>query len=71
MRYNEKYDLYIDEDYVIYYWNKIKDKLMQRPIYKDKDGYLLVNTKIGKKRVHRVINKECCWYHYHGKCSWE
>lgn len=30
MKYNEKYDLYIDDDLVIYYWDKRKDKLMQR-----------------------------------------
>ena len=55
MKYNEKYDLYIDDDYVIYYWDKRLDKLMQRPIYKDKDGYLIVSTKNGKNRVHRII----------------
>ena len=55
MKYNERYDLYLDEDFVIYYWNKRLNKLMQRPLYKDKDGYQRVNTKIGKKRVHRVI----------------
>lgn len=55
MKYNERYDLYLDDDFVIYYWNKHKDKLMQRPLDKDKDGYLRVLTKIGKKRVHRVI----------------
>lgn len=55
MKLNEKYDLYIDDDYVIYYWNKRLDKLMQRTIYKTDKGYLLVNTKIGAKCVHRII----------------
>jgi len=55
MRYNEKYDLYIDNDLVIYYWSKKKDKLMQRPVYKDKGDYQIVNTKIGLERVHRII----------------
>lgn len=55
MKYNEKYDLYLDDDLVIYYWDKKKDKLMQRKIYKSTNGYLLVSTKIGLKRVHRVI----------------
>ena len=55
MKYNEKYDLYLDDDFVIYYWDKKKDKLMQRRICKDKDGYLIVNTKFGCKKVHRII----------------
>ena len=54
MKYNDKYDLYIDDDLVIYYWNKKKDKLMQRTISKN-NGYLQVVTKIGRKYVHRVI----------------
>ena len=55
MKYSEKYDLYIDDDLVIYYWDKKLDKLMQRTIHKNKSGYLYVCTKIGLKRVHRVI----------------
>lgn len=54
MRFNDKYDLYIDEDLVIYYWSKKYDKLMQRPMYNRK-GYLYVKTKLGLKRVHRII----------------
>lgn len=55
MKYNEKYDLYLDDDFVIYYWNKNEDKLMQRPIVVHPNGYLMVNTKIGKRYVHRII----------------
>lgn len=55
MKYNEKYDLYIDDDLVIYYWDKKLDKLMQRKLYKDKYGYLIVSTIIGLKKVHRII----------------
>lgn len=55
MKYNEKYDLYIDDDLVIYYWDKKLDKLMQRTIYKNNKGYLKVDTKIGLKLVHRII----------------
>ena len=55
MKYNEKYDLYLDDDYVIYYWSKKKDKLMQKSIIKNKDGYLCTNTKIGFNAVHRII----------------
>lgn len=55
MKYNEKYDLYLDDDLVIYYWNKRKDKMMQRKIILTNDGYLNVHTKLGLKRVHRVI----------------
>ena len=55
MKYNEKYDLYLDDDLVIYYWDKKKDKLIQRAICKNNAGYPVVNTKIGVKRVHRII----------------
>ena len=55
MKYNEKYDLYLDDDLVIYYWNKKEDKLMQKSIFKNKDGYDCTNTKIGCKSVHRII----------------
>jgi len=55
MKYNEKYDLYLDDDFVIYYWNKHKDKLMQRTIYNNNSGYLMVLTKLGTKLVHRII----------------
>lgn len=54
MIYNKKYDLYIDEDLVIYYWNNRYNKLMQRHTYEYK-GYLKVLTKMGMKRVHRII----------------
>ena len=55
MKLSEKYDLYIDDDLIIYFWNKHKDKLMQRTRYKTNIGYQLVNTKIGSKYVHRII----------------
>ena len=55
MIYYEKYGLYIDNDLVIYYWNKRLDKLMQSSICKNNSGYLMVNTKINTKYVHRII----------------
>ena len=55
VKYNEKYDLYIDDDLVIYYWDKKLDKLMQRTVCKQSKGYLTVRTKIGIKLVHRLI----------------
>ena len=55
MKYNEKYGLYIDDDLVIYYWNKRLDKLMQKSISKNGSGYLHVMTKIGPRSVHRII----------------
>ena len=54
MRYNEKYDLYLDDDLIIYYWDNNKDKLMQRTLTKNR-GYLQVFTKIGSRSVHRII----------------
>lgn len=55
MKYNSKYDLYIDEDLVIYYWDKHKDKLIQRTKSDNGCGYLRVRTKLGLKMVHRII----------------
>lgn len=55
MKYNEKYDLYLDDDLVIYYWSKKYDKLMQRPLSDNGCGYLYVSTKIGTRGVHRII----------------
>ena len=55
MKYSEKYDRYVDDDLVIYRWDKRKDKLMQCKIFKSSNGYLLVGTKLGISRVHRVI----------------
>ena len=54
MKYNPKYDLYIDEDLVIYYWSKKYDKLMQRTLTNN-NGYLICNTRIGTKGVHQII----------------
>lgn len=55
MKYNSKYDLYVDDDLVIYYWDKRKDKLMQRIKTDNGLGYLRVRTKLGHKMVHRII----------------
>lgn len=55
VKYNEKYDLYIDDDLVIYYWDKRLNKLMQRTISENNCGYLMVHTKIGRRLVHRII----------------
>lgn len=56
MIYNSKYDLYIDNDFVIYYWNNKLDKLVQRTIY-DMNGYLGVLTKIGTRKVSLYMTK--------------
>lgn len=64
MKYNDKYDLYIDDDLVIYYLDKKNDKLMQKSICKTRSGYLQVCTKIGKKSVHRII-----WESFKGEIS--
>lgn len=55
MKYNSKYDLYVDDDLVIYYWSKRKNKLMQRPYNKNNSGYLHVMTKLGNRFAHRII----------------
>jgi hypothetical protein len=54
MRYNEKYDRYVDDDLVIYRWDKTKDKLVQCSIF-NCNGYSALWTKLGIKKVHRVL----------------
>ena len=54
MKYNEKYNLYIDDDLVIYYFDKRNNKFMQRSIWKSSSGYLMVKTNISAKYVHRI-----------------
>ena len=55
MKYNEKYDRYIDDDLVIYKWSKGKNKLVQVRLFKNAQGYIALTTKIGLRRAHRVI----------------
>ena len=54
MKYNAKYDRYIDEDLIIYRWDKNLNKLVQCKLQSNY-GYPWVYTKIGYKFVHRVI----------------
>lgn len=54
MKYNSKYDRYLDDDLVIYRWDKKKDKLVQCPIFYN-TRYMTVNTKLGYRKVHRVL----------------
>ena len=55
MKYNPKYDLYVDDDLIIYYWSKRKDKLIQCPYTKNNRGYIHVRTKLGNRFAHRII----------------
>lgn len=55
MRYNEKYDRYVDDDLVIYRWDKNKDKLVQCKIGSDGGGYKNLATSKGKILLHRLI----------------
>ena len=57
MKYNEKYQLYIDDDFIIYKWNRKYNRLTQCKPRKRKDGYLdvRVQTKLNHALVHRVI----------------
>lgn len=54
MKYNSKYDRYVDDDLVIYRWDYKKDKLVQCPIYYN-TRYMVVKTKLGNRKVHRVL----------------
>lgn len=58
MKYNSKYDRYVDYDFVIYYYDKNKDKLVQCCTQFDKDGYLIISVSKPKRthvKVHRLI----------------
>lgn len=55
MKYNEKYDLFVDNDLVIYSWDKNLDKLVQCVVSKDSHGYMIVRTLTGYKMAHRII----------------
>lgn len=55
MKYNEKYDRYIDDDLVIYKWSKGKNKLVQCKQTINNQGYKVIQTKIGLCLAHRVI----------------
>lgn len=54
MKYNSKYDRYVDDDLVIYRYDKNKDKLVQCPTFYN-TRYMTVRTKLGYRKVHRVL----------------
>lgn len=55
IKYNSKYDLYVDDDLIIYYWDYKLDKLVQSKIHKNSCGYLMVHSKLKDTFVHRII----------------
>lgn len=55
MKYNEKYDRYVDDDLVIYHYDKNKDKLVQCKPFINNKGYLIISTKLGLRLTHRII----------------
>lgn len=55
MIYNEKYDRYIDDDLVIYRWDKNLDKLIQCNQHITATGYMQMRTKLSQNYVHRII----------------
>jgi hypothetical protein len=62
MKYNEKYDRYVDDDLIIYRWDKKLDKLVQCKTYFNDRYYKTVWTKLGHRKVHRVL-----WETFNGK----
>ena len=54
MKYNEKYDRYVDDDLVIYRYDKNKDKLVQVKPYKSKGGYMCISCTL-KTNYHKPI----------------
>ena len=56
MKYNEKYDRYLDDDLVIYRWDKKQDKLVQVKPTVSKRGYQYINYDSEKTvSVHRLV----------------
>lgn len=54
MKYNEEHDRFIDDDLVVYRWNKNKDKLIQCCIGSN-GKYKTITTKKGKYYLHRFV----------------
>ena len=54
MKYSEKYDVYIDDDLVIYSYKYHSDKLTQNKIGSN-GKYPTVTTKLGKCFIHRIV----------------
>ena len=54
MRYNEKYDVYIDDDLVFYSYKYNGDKLSQNKIGSN-GSYPTVTTKLGHCYIHRIV----------------
>ena len=56
MKYNEKHDRYIDNNFNVYYWDKNKDKLMPCKLRKSNKGYVQLRTKYSTTtKFHRLI----------------
>lgn len=62
MKYNSKYDIYVDDDFVIYRYDKNKDKLVQCNQHITSKGYMQMRTKISQNYVHRII-----WETFYGE----
>ena len=55
MKYNEKHDRYLDNDFNVYRWDKNKDKLVQCKL-RQNIGYVEVTTKVSTAtKLHRLI----------------
>lgn len=56
MIYNEKYNLYMDNDFVVYRYSKNLDKLIPCKIFIQPNGYVRCNFPISKHiTLHRLI----------------
>ena len=56
MKYNEKYDRYLDNDFNVYRWDNNKDKLVPCKLRKCYKGYVQLRTKVGTStKLHRLI----------------
>ena len=56
MKYNEKYDRYLDNDFNVYYYDNNKDKLMPCKLHKSHNGYVQLRTKYSNTtKFHRLI----------------
>ena len=55
MKYNSKYDRFVDDDLVIYRYDKKADKLVQCSTFYNCDRYMTVYTKLGYRAVHGVL----------------
>lgn len=67
MKYNEKYDRYVDDDFVVYRLDKNSDKLVQVMPQKSKNGYICISCVLKNKVYTRIYLHRFLWETFKGE----